>query len=107
MRNCPHKFLHFGGKLFRFQLILAETNDSSNYYKFLTTNPVFPSRVLFQMGDALGEFGGHLFQISRSGLSIAVNYRFATNQGYGRDVTRVNHEDEFGLRSNIRGPDRT
>ena len=22
------------------------------------------------MGDALGEFGGHLFQISRSGLSI-------------------------------------
>ena len=37
---------------------------------FLTTNPVFPSRVLFQMGDALGEFGGHLFQISRSGLSI-------------------------------------
>ena len=36
----------------------------------LTTNPVFPSRVLFQMGDALGEFSGHLFQISRSGLSI-------------------------------------
>ena len=40
----------------------------------MTTNPVFPSRILFQMGDALGEFGGHLFQISRSGLSNTVNF---------------------------------